>query len=133
MFSVDDQESRLNPKSSTYVECIHTGFPLGIRAPICKVDFFINKAIGQPGCTNIFGVDNIVCSHNRVVFIAIEAMKNPKNFYGKSCDSYENALKGNCNDEPGAFVLDEDNELKNRSGIFHVITNAKEPFGRGKE
>lgn len=43
LFDVKKPDTRINSKSAEYVECIHTGYSLGIRAPICQVDFFVNK------------------------------------------------------------------------------------------
>lgn len=42
LFDVKEPITRINPDSADYVECIHTGYSLGIRAPVCQSDFFVN-------------------------------------------------------------------------------------------
>lgn len=129
LFDVNDVESRLSPESSTYTECIHTGFFFGIREPICHVDFYVNSGSNQPGCAE--GVKSVPCSHARVIDIYHESLENPKAFYGNRCQDLESALNQNCTGEPGAFINDPENEVNNLSGIFHVTTNAQSPFGKG--
>ncbi|CAG9809623.1 unnamed protein product [Chironomus riparius] len=133
LFDVNDPSTRISPDSASYVECIHTGFPLGIRSAICQTDFFVNKGTSQPGCSNLLNKDNFACSHNRAIQFFMEAIKTPNSFYGKLCSSQENAMLGNCEDEPGAFMVGKENREKQLTGIYHVITNEKVPFGRGKE
>ena len=112
-------------------ECLHTGFLFGFREPICQTDFYVNGGQRQPGCV-IAGIDLVPCSHGRAGEIFAEAYSNPKSFYGFRCKSLKNALNANCNDEPGAFFNDDENLKKNISGIFHITTNKKPPYGRGQ-
>lgn len=105
---------------------------MGLRSPVCGSNFFINRGTGQPGCLNFFGFENIPCSHARAVDIFLEALKEPKSFYGLSCRSFQDALDGNCSSEPGAYILDPDNRNGNISRIFNVKTNLNPPYGMGK-
>lgn len=93
----------------------------------------MNTGMAQPGCKNMFNHDNFICSHFRALEYSIEAIKTTNSFYGKLCSSQEKALLGNCEDEPGAFMVDSESPGKGLKGIYHVITNDKVPFGRGKE
>lgn len=40
LFDVNEFDRRINANSAEYVECIHTGYFHGIRAPVCQSDFF---------------------------------------------------------------------------------------------
>ena len=122
---------RLNADSADYVECIYTG--LGILPPICQADFYVNKGTSQPGCKNFLGIDDVVCSHMRAVFLYAEAIENQEAFYGKSCSDVEEVYSGSCNNEPGEFLGHAINEEKKVKGIFAVTTNQKSPFGRGRD
>ncbi|KAG5672356.1 hypothetical protein PVAND_002489 [Polypedilum vanderplanki] len=133
LFDVNDNTTRINSKSGDYVECIHTGFPLGIRAPICQADFFASKGEKQPGCQNILGFDNLICSHYRAVHYYIEASQNPQAFYGNSCDSFESVLIENFNDAFGAFMCNDENSKKKLQGIFSVNVNPKFPNEKIRE
>lgn len=128
----DDPSTRINSDSAAYVECVHTGYSLGIRQPVCQADFFMNKGSHQPGCGNFLGVDNVVCSHYRAIWYYIEALKNQEAFYGKSCSDFKYVLSGNCNDEPGEFMGNKNNKDKKIKGIYQVSTNSESPYGRGK-
>lgn len=132
MFDVNDADNRLSQESAKYTECIHAGIPFAIADPICHVDFYINKGVHQPGCAVIFGSD-VVCSHNRAMEVAIEAMTNPKAFYGNQCEGRDEALFGDCKTSPGAFINDKQNEIDNLTGVFNVETNDKTPYGRGRQ
>ena len=132
LFDVNDVDSRLASDSATYTECIHTGFHYGIRDPICQTDFYINSGSNQPGCETPQGLDFLTCSHSRVLNIFMESLHNSKAFYGYRCADLDGALNMNCNEEPGAYINDPENEVKNLSGIFHVTTNARSPFGQGR-
>lgn len=131
LFDVNDPDNRLSSNSAKYVECIHTGFFLGIKDPICQVDFYINSGSKQPGCETQKGVDFPPCSHSRVLSIYIESLMNPKAFYGYRCEDLNGALMKKCVGSPGAFVNDPENEVNKVSGIFHVSTNEVSPFGQG--
>jgi hypothetical protein len=132
LFDINNTATRINPDSATYVECIYTGYPLGIRAPLCQADFFINKGSQQPGCRNMFKLDSPVCSHYRALHYFSEALHNPKAFYGKGCESFEDVLGGSCEKEPGAFAYNDENAKRKLYGIFSVETNSEDPFGRGQ-
>jgi hypothetical protein len=133
LFSVDEPDKRISPDSASYVECIHTGYPMSIRSAVCQADFFMNTGAGQPGCKNMLNLDNFLCSHFRAMQFFTEAVKTPNSFYGKLCSSQADAFLGNCADEPGAFMVDKENPGKKLTGIYHVVTNDIAPFGRGKE
>ena len=129
-FDVNDPTTRISSNSANYVECIHTDQSLGIRAPICHADFFVNRGSIQPGCLNIF--ENINCSHKRSILYYIEALRNQEAFYGKSCSDFQLVLSGSCNDEPGEFMGHIKNAENKIQGIFSLFTNKRFPFGRGK-
>jgi Lipase len=114
------------------VECIHTGYYFGIRAKVCQTDFFVNGGSKQPGCINYFGIDNVVCSHQRAVIYYTEALHKPNSFYGDRCDQVEDALTGSCSKNSGAFMGNEGNADAKLSGIYYVETNLEPPYGRGK-
>lgn len=101
---------------------------MGIREPICHSDFYFNTGKDQPGC--IFF--KAVCSHIRAVDFYTESLTNPEAFYGKRCASLEGAMMGNCDEESGAFVNADENEVKKLEGIFDVKTGDKSPYGRGR-
>ena len=130
LFKVDEPDSRLSRESAKYTECIHTGYFLGIKEPICHVDFYVNGGRNQPGCDKNVGV---YCSHVRGVEVLTETFNTPKTFYGKSCKTYKNAITGDCKGETGAFINDLENQAQNLEGVFYVSTNDKSPFGKGKE
>lgn len=134
LFDVKDPKNRLTADSAAYTECIHSGFTMGIKDPICRADFYINSGKDQPGCVSkATGRDFLsLCSHVRAVEILIEAYNNRQAFYGRQCDSLSEALKQRCYKEPGAFLNDDKNAASQVSGIFSVITNAESPFGRGR-
>lgn len=131
-FDVKEYDTRINANSAEYVECIHTGYFLGIRAPVCQADFFVNRGSQQPGCTNIFGMDSVLCSHYRAIWYYIESMRNQESFYGKSCPDFKYVLSENCVDDFGEFMGNEKNSERKVNGIFLVFTNKASPFGRGK-
>lgn len=128
-FDSNDPSTRLNSDSADYVECIHTGYYLGIRAPICQASFFVNKGSHQQGCTNFLGIDDVACSHIRAVLYYTEALGNQEGFFGKSCSDMKSVLSGSCNDEHGEFMGRVTNEDKKVAGIFAVTTNKQAPFG----
>lgn len=132
LFDARDVDNRLSPDSASYTECLHTGYVFGIREPICQTDFYINSGSKQPGCKITEGIDFAPCSHLRVIDIYIESLGNPKGFYGDRCPDLDGALNMNCNERPGAFINDPENESKNISGIFQVITSAQTPFAQGR-
>lgn len=107
LFDVNAPDSRINANSAEYVECIHTGYFLGIRAPVCQADFFVNGGSHQPGCTNIFGMDSVTCSHYRAVSYFVEALRNQESFYGKLCGNFRDVLSGNCNENSEEFMANE--------------------------
>lgn len=129
-FDFNDPTTRISSNSANYVECIHTDNSLGIQAPICQADFFVNRGSNQPGCFNIF--NGITCSHRRSIVYYIEALKNQEAFYGKSCSDFQLVLSGSCNDEPGEFMGHIKNAEEKIQGIFSLFTNMQFPFGRGK-
>lgn len=46
----DEFENRLRSDDADYVECIHSnGEALGLYEPFCKVDFYPNFGLRQPG------------------------------------------------------------------------------------
>lgn len=130
LFDVNDPSMRLNSDSGDYVECVHTGYMLGIRAPICQADFFMNKGSHQPGCANFFGIDVVTCSHYRAVFYFIEALKNQKAFYGIKCSDLNQVLSGSCIGDVGEFMGNSQNDKI--EGIFSVTTAGQSPFGLGR-
>lgn len=129
----DKPVDRLSPQAADYVECYHTGFVMGIRKPICQVDFYFNGGSKQPGCELSSGTDNVLCSHGRSNDVLMESLVTPKTFYGFRCENLKDALAKSCNNKPGAFINDPENEVKKLQGIFHVKTNRESPFGRGIE
>lgn len=132
LFDVNEPSTRINPDSADYVECIHTGYALGIRAPVCQADFFVNKGSQQPGCTNFLGMDSAICSHYRAILYYVEALKNLEAFYGKSCKDLKTVLSGNCNGNAGEFMGNPNNKVKKITGIYEVFTNKDSPYGRGR-
>ena len=129
VFDLKKSKDRLSPKSASYTECIHTGYAFGIRDAICHADFYINGGAQQPGC----GEDNVICSHSRVLDIYIESLAKPEAFYGARCENLDAAVQKSCSDEnQGAFLMSPQNVEKSLEGIFHVKTNSKSPFGRGR-
>lgn len=135
LFDVNDPTMRLNNDSAEYVECIHTGHYLGIRASICQADFFVNRGSHQPGCTNFLGTDIVTCSHLRAVLYFTETLTNQEAFYGKICDDLKNVLSGSgCSNELGEFMGNDKNRERKVTGIFSVfVINKESPFGRGRQ
>lgn len=137
LFDVNDPENRLSPESAEYTECIHTGFPLGIRDPICHLDFYMNKGLRQPGCVSKTGVDNVICSHIRAVAIFMEALVNEKAFHGYNCAQNDNNNDQQrksinldvCKSSPDVYINnDQNNEMM--AEVFSIPTNDKSPYGR---
>jgi hypothetical protein len=133
LFSINDPMTRLNNESANYVECIHTGYFFGIRAPICQSNFVVNKGSHQPTCVNALGLDNVPCSHTKSVYFYTESIDMPKSFYGKKCEYFEMSVQSVCHGNEGEFMGDEENASKMITGNFQVVTNQQIPFGRGKE
>ena len=140
LFDVNDPQNRLSEKSAEYTECIHTGFPFGIRDPICHSDFYMNKGLHQPGCVSKNGVDNVICSHIRAVEIFIEALDNPKAFHGFNCaQNYSNEDQNQksinldqCKSSPDVYInSDKNNEVIAK--VLNIPTNDRSPFGRGHQ
>lgn len=132
-FDVNNPENRLNPESAKYTECIHTGFPFGIREPICQTDFYFNSGARQPGCVNGFGLDFVPCSHGKAQDYLLESFETPKTFYGSQCENFQQAIQKQCDGSSGAFMNDPTNAAKDVGGIFHVSTNGQSPYGKGRE
>lgn len=132
LFDVYDPGNRLSPESASYTECIHSGYTFGIREPICHVDFYVNGGANQPGCSNMFALNSVVCSHYRAVEVFSESLGNPFAFYGRRCNSLDEALRKDCIGEPGAYLNSQRNENERLTGIFHFFTNPSSPFGQGK-
>lgn len=122
LYSISDVESRLTNDSAKYVECIHTGFWLGTRDPICQVDFFVNGGMRQPECRTMFGLDDVTCSHYRAVEIYTKSIASPKSFKGTRCENIQRALTGMCRSEDSAFINDQKNPNKILNGIYFVTT-----------
>jgi pimeloyl-ACP methyl ester carboxylesterase len=121
LFDVNESNNRLSIDSAQYTECLHTGYHLGIKEPICQVDVYFNSGAKQPGCYTSFGLSSTLCSHIKAIDFYTEATSNPKAFYGQQCPDLNSALSMNCKGEPGVFVGDPENGVKRPSGIFHVI------------
>lgn len=121
-------KGRLNAPDARYVECIHTGFFLGILEPICQVDFYLNGGKDQPGCEAALGTYNTLCSHYKVIDVFIKALATPKAFYGQRCDSLIDALGKKCNGTTGAFFNDKRNAENALTGIFHISLESKPNF-----
>lgn len=130
-YDIANETTRLSISSALYVECVHTGYYLGIRAPICQANFYANQGSHQPGCANFFGVDDKVCSHVRAIWYFIESLDNQKGFYGKKCTDMTSMIEKTCSDEPGEFMGNLNN-LKNAiHGVYSFTTNHDAPFARG--
>lgn len=132
----------MSENSAKYTECIHTGFPLGIGDPICKVDFYLNGGLKQPGCVAESGVENVVCSHSRAVEVFIESLSNPKAFPGYPCIADDSTYEPgklpklvDCKTDSEIFINDNrNNELlaeKESNQIYRVTTESKSDYGLG--
>lgn len=127
LFSVNTPSERLAVGDADYVEVVHTngGFSgAGIGIPIGNADFFANGGTSQPGClTN-------TCSHMRAVEYYMESIIS-SNFWANRCANENDAGRGRCNLEPGAFMGGEPSNFRNTlRGIFHFETNRSSPFAR---
>lgn len=121
-YSVEDFNSRISNDSAKYVECIHTGFWLGIRDPICQVDFYVNGGMHQPGCSNFFGLDDVQCSHIKALYMFTQTFETPKSFEGVKCENLQKALEKSCKSGQSAYINDQENANKNVNGIYYVKT-----------
>lgn len=112
-----------------YVEHLITSVPLHVHSLNSHSDFFFNKgATPQPGCPDHY------CSHYRAIYYYIEALKNPKAFYGKSCKDFDQVQSETCDGKSdGEFAGNYENFDRKITGTFEIETNAEKPFGKGKE
>ncbi|XP_028128416.1 pancreatic triacylglycerol lipase-like [Diabrotica virgifera virgifera] len=107
---------KLNPRSASYVEVIHTDYyesrSQGINETLGHSDFFINGAQKQPGCPENTSFENVLslqrgslqqgqvfpgCSHKRAFKYFVESLVSKKCAYqGIKCGSLEDFDNGKC-------------------------------------
>jgi pancreatic triacylglycerol lipase len=119
----------LNIGDARYVEMIHTNAGFGgngLGGPTADADFFVNGGARQPGCILS------QCSHLRSMEIFIESL-NSGQLIARKCDNGDDAKKSRCTGGPPGILVggEPSNSRYNLSGIFHLETNKKSPFGKG--
>ncbi|CAB3239800.1 unnamed protein product [Arctia plantaginis] len=121
---------QLTKSDAEIVEVIHTTAGIqGYDYPLGDIDFYPNGGSRQNGCAEI-----LTCSHQMsFVFyaesISVELTQGNR-FVGTRCNTYEQAIIGECNGERDAIFGGIDAEKK-PSGIYHFETNSAQPFARG--
>ncbi|XP_055599096.1 phospholipase A1 1-like [Uranotaenia lowii] len=113
------------------VEVIHTSC-LGLREPIGTVDFYMNSAFHQPGCsTDIFSS----CSHQRAYRYFAESVTSTVGFWGKKCQKMQYNSNGVGCDEFATETLqmgERDGDQTGMDGNYLIETNNKPSFSQGK-
>ncbi|KAJ8706675.1 hypothetical protein PYW07_012753 [Mythimna separata] len=111
------------PTDGAYTEVIHTnGGDSGWLNPLGQVDFYPNGGRTMPGCTTS------LCHHNRAYNYMAESLRTG-GFTGRRCDNLNAALNGNCNGS--TLRMGGPLPKPGNSGIFHLVTNNRQPFSRG--
>jgi pancreatic triacylglycerol lipase len=123
MFSTSNPTVRLDFSDATYVESIHTDETYGMSAVISHVDFFPNGS-RQPGCSWS------TCDHGRAVHYYVESV-NARLLRGNRCGVVAEIRQNNRCTGASLIMGDPANASNNARGIYHLITNAQSPWGRG--
>lgn len=137
LFRVGQKQSRvLSKDDADFVDILHTnGQFFGQTEAIGHVDFYLNGGFNQPLC-NQFGN---VCNHMSAMTYFAESIKTKasakfeyKGFYGYPCPNIDEYIAGNWPFKKPDTLMGEYVD-KDTRGTYIVMTNAKEPYGRGKE
>lgn len=124
-FDYGRPDRRLASTDAVYVESIQTSAGiLGFLEPIGHVTFYPNGGRSQPGCLFF----DAMCSHSISYKYFAESIVSD-NFESISCDSYEQALRGNCGENYSSVRLGSVCNNKSVAGIYYVPVNGKSPFG----
>lgn len=124
-FSHQDQNLRLAPSDAEFVDVIHTNAGVyGMTSPVGHVDFFPNGGEQQPNTFFQFE------SHNRVVGLFAESVKNPEAFVARACENWEEFKK---DDYTSDISLMGYGCKPGTKGLYFLRTGDEKPYGLGKE
>lgn len=102
LFKRADTFDRLDPSDAKFVDAIHTDSDyFGISIPVGHVDFFLNGGNDQTGCArsrfaSMYGY--VICDHMRALHVYMSAVNGSCALTALPCSSYEDFLKGQCED-----------------------------------
>ncbi|CAL1582977.1 unnamed protein product [Knipowitschia caucasica] len=102
MFKRADTFDRLDPSDAKFVDAVHTDSDyFGISIPVGHVDFFINGGNDQTGCArsrfaSMYGY--VICDHMRALHVYVSAVNGSCALTALPCTSYEDFLRGQCED-----------------------------------
>lgn len=124
-FSHIDRNMRLAATDAEFVDVIHTNAGVyGLRSPVGHVDFFPNGGEQQPNCLFQFE------SHNRVVNLFAESVKNPEAFPARACKNWKEFQR----EETSSDVTLMGYGCKpGTKGLYYLRTGDEQPFGLGKK
>ncbi|CAG9793067.1 unnamed protein product [Diatraea saccharalis] len=125
-------EDRLTSSDADFVEVIHMNIDgYGMAARMGHVDFYVNGGEFQPGDLYLFPCASL-CSHSKVFFLWLSAMKNPDKFVAIKCDSIQQARDAECYDrEPRETNLLGPKVNRSVHGIFYLSTTRGYPYYLG--
>lgn len=124
-FSNVDRNLRLAATDAEFVDVIHTNAGVyGLRSPVGHVDFFPNGGEQQPNCLFQFQ------SHNRVVELFAESVRNPAAFPAKACKNWKEFQR----EEGSGDVSFMGYGCKpGTKGSYYLRTGDDRPYGLGKD
>lgn len=124
-FSHTDKNLRLAATDAEFVDVIHTnGGMYGMTSPVGHVDFFPNGGEQQPN--SLFQFD----SHNRVVELFAESVKNPEAFLARACTSWEEFTREEISGEVSVMGYGCKPGTK---GLYYLRTGDEKPYGLGRD
>lgn len=124
-FSHEDKNLRLAATDAEFVDVIHTNAGMyGMTSPVGHVDFFPNGGEQQPN--SLFQFD----SHNRVVSLFAESVKNPEAFLARACKDWEEFTR---EESSGDVSLMGYGCKPGTKGLYFLRTGDESPYGLGKD
>lgn len=124
-FTHVDSNLRLAASDAEFVDVIHTNAGVyGLTSPVGHVDFFPNGGAQQPNCLFEF------MSHNRVVELFAESVKNPESFPARACKDWEEFKREESSDDVSFMGYGCKPGTK---GLYYLRTGDEKPYGLGQE
>ncbi|XP_041978410.1 lipase member H-A-like [Aricia agestis] len=124
---------RLDASDADFVQVIHTNIDgYGMPTRMGHVDIYVNGGEYQPGDLTILPCTS-TCSHFRVLWLWVSALKHPNKFLALRCNSIQDARDSQCYGEPQVVNLMGNKVEVKIHGVFYLATTHTYPFYLGKK
>ncbi|CAH2056882.1 unnamed protein product, partial [Iphiclides podalirius] len=124
---------RLAASDADFVQVVHTNIDgFGMAARMGHVDFYVNGGEFQPSDLNLFPCTT-TCSHFKVLFYWLAALRHPDGFVAIQCESIQQARDASCYGRAPQTNLMGPNADDTKPGIFYLSTGKHFPFYLGRK